>query len=135
MRRGRDSPRIRPKSSGQAGRPENLGRTLLVVYAINLYFCGACSKKFEPISPKTDKTRGAGGIPPRPPFRPPRGRRPFRIGRFQVFLIPTFVGIARLRRAWRQILLFILSNPNLKTYLKRTKLHNLFLSYEQYKLG
>jgi len=31
---------------------------------------GVCSKKFEPISPKTDKTRGAGGIPPQTPLPP-----------------------------------------------------------------
>jgi len=40
-----------------------------------LTICGVCSKKFEPISPKTDKTRGAGGIPPPDPpsARPAEG--------------------------------------------------------------
>jgi hypothetical protein len=33
-----------------------------------LLFCGVRSKKFELISPKICR---AGGIPPRPPFRPP----------------------------------------------------------------
>jgi|GEM_PF-3590593 len=44
----------------------------------------------------------AGGIPPTPPFRPPR-LEPERKGRFQVFLA-SFCWLIRLRRIWRQIL-------------------------------
>ncbi|OGK47171.1 hypothetical protein A3B46_02090 [Candidatus Roizmanbacteria bacterium RIFCSPLOWO2_01_FULL_39_19] len=42
---------------------------------------GVRSKKFEQISPKICR---AGGIPPNPPSARPQ-KRPFRVGRFQVF--------------------------------------------------
>jgi hypothetical protein len=48
-------------------------------------FGGVCSKKFELISPKTDKSRGAGGIPARPSFRPPAEGDLFGLDDFKFF--------------------------------------------------